>query len=480
MSAEKPIKPCAARRMLLIALDWTNPKDPPLSIGHASIFANLRKNGIDSLGLSWSVNIPGFSPDDVVACIMRHDDDNTDIGLGVFVWNEDATQHIIKSLGQKGFRGNIVLGGPQISYLKAHPSVHYPRADIFIRGHGEEVLAKLYNPADRATSLNAFDRDIPGVVYRGRPDMATSAVADLESLPSPYLTGLIQPQRFIRWETQRGCPFRCSFCQFPGRDGSVRKDMSLSRVMEEARWITGNSLIQYVSVVDPIFNVGRNHLQIMDALIEGGYAGKLSLEVRPELVTEEFLDKTLALNRTGRVVYEFGLQTIHKAEWRIINRGNNMRKINRALDATRARGIETEATIIFGLPNQTVDSFGETIAFCKGKGVKRIYAFPLMLLRGTPLYERKESLGLIEDSDAKIIDGISRVGEGISHVVQSPSFTYKEWRIMSRMAADLERYNALSPDPEKNKKDGAGSIAHILEPERIVANRPRLAGGCLV
>lgn len=250
--------------------------------------------------------------------------------------------------------------------------------------------------------------------------------------------------------------------------------------MEEARWITGNSLIQYVSVVDPIFNVGRNHLQIMDALIEGGYAGKLSLEVRPELVTEEFLDKTLALNRTGRVVYEFGLQTIHKAEWRIINRGNNMRKINRALDATRARGIETEATIIFGLPNQTVDSFGETIAFCKGKGVKRIYAFPLMLLRGTPLYERKESLGLIEDSDAKIIDGISRVGEGISHVVQSPSFTYKEWQIMSRMAADLERYNALSPDPEKNKKDGAGFIAHILEPERKVANRPRLAGGCLV
>mgnify|MGYP003387918779 CR=1 FL=1 len=48
------------RRLLMIALDWTRPKDPPLSLGHASIFANLIRHKIDVQARSWAVNAPGF------------------------------------------------------------------------------------------------------------------------------------------------------------------------------------------------------------------------------------------------------------------------------------------------------------------------------------------------------------------------------------------------------------------------------------
>jgi radical SAM superfamily enzyme YgiQ (UPF0313 family) len=41
----------------------------------------------------------------------------------------------------------------------------------------------------------------------------------------------LEKQRFIRWETQRGCPFRCSFCQH--RESGVRlrrRSLALSRI----------------------------------------------------------------------------------------------------------------------------------------------------------------------------------------------------------------------------------------------------------
>jgi radical SAM superfamily enzyme YgiQ (UPF0313 family) len=62
-------------------------------------------------------------------------------------------------------------------------------------------------------SLSKIKLGIEGVKYAGEPFFGKSANVNLEALPSVYLENIIKPQRFIRWETQRGCPFRCSFCQ---------------------------------------------------------------------------------------------------------------------------------------------------------------------------------------------------------------------------------------------------------------------------
>jgi len=116
-----------------------------------------------------------------------------------------------------------------------------------------------------------------------------------------------------------------------------------------------------------------------------------------------------------------------------------MKKINAVFKETKARGIETEASLIFGLPNQTLQSFQHSIDFCKEHEVTRIYAFPLMLLRGTPLYDKKEEYNLVESSDLQINN--SRVQENIPHVIASDSFTYDDWQQMASLAAGLDTYN---------------------------------------
>ena len=282
--------------------------------------------------------------------------------------------------------------------------------------------------------------DILGVHYAGDKDLGISAKVDIESLPSPFLTGIIPPQPFIRWETQRGCPFRCSFCQHRESDSSMkRRQFSHSRIMGEVDWILEHDIISDIAVLDPTFNSGPYYLQILEALITGKYRGKLALQCRAEMINSEFLSLIEELNKTAHVVLEIGLQTVNKEEQRLIQRPNNVIKIAQVFNDIKKRKIDTEVSLIFGLPHQTVESFQHSIQFCKDLEIPTIYAYPLMLLRGTPLHDNKEKLGLIESTDITI--NIDRVQQNIPHVVASPSFTYDDWYTMSKIAESLDSYN---------------------------------------
>ncbi|CAG8661282.1 19729_t:CDS:2 [Cetraspora pellucida] len=389
----------AQRKLILISLDWTRPKDPPLSLGHASILANLKHHNIDVFSRSWSVNVPTFSPDDVVEFIMMHANPHHDVALGAFVWNEHAIQHILSELKKHKFPGRVILGGPQVSYVKKGIEEYYHYADIYIRGYAENAIVKLM----------------------------------LSKTLFPCIKG-----NFIRWETKRGCPFHCAFCQHRESDVSMkRRQFPMSRVIQEAEWIAKHSSIQDVAVLDPTFNSGPYYLDIMDKLIKEKYRGKLSLQCRIEMIKKEFLDKVVQLNDTAETVLEFGLQTTNPKEQAIIDRPNNMKVIERVLTQIRERKIKIEVSLIFGLPEQTITTFKKSIDFCFNHKVPVIHAFPLMLLRGTPLHKRKAELGLVESYEVAS-PTIDRIQTNIPHVVASPSFTYEEWKEMSKIAESLE------------------------------------------
>jgi len=70
-----------------------------------------------------------------------------------------------------------------------------------------------------------------------------------------------------------------------------------------------------------------------------------------------------------------------------------------------------------------------------------MFAFPLLLLRGTPLHEAKDSFGLIEDevypAALDIQNGGSQIYQGVSPVVSSPSFSGADWEEMAKLTLQL-------------------------------------------
>jgi len=410
----------AGRRVILIALDWHRPKDPRLPLGHASLAARLATTpGVELIHGAFDVNSPGGQPEFVAKQILEHalarPAAEVDLAVGAYVWNEAVVQRLLPLIRQGGFHGRIVLGGPQISYAGPGLETLYPEADAFVRGAGEDALAAL------ATSNSSTA--IPGVHFAGRLDREENARVRLRAQPSPWLTGTcsVPASGFARWETQRGCPFRCAFCQH--RDPGSRPACQHA---DENRLIAEQELLvrqgaQEIAVLDPVFSSSKRSVSVLDRFSQLGFRGRLELQAHFDLIRAPLLDACQRLD----TCLELGLQTIHPAEQAAIGRRNDLDHASSVLAELQARGIACEVSLIYGLPEQTPESFRATLAWLLERRVPVIKAYPLMLLRGTGLDRKRERWGLEED------------GAPIPRVVRSHSFDEQDWQRMHALAQAL-------------------------------------------
>jgi len=372
-----------------------------------------------------------------------------DIAFGAYIWNEEVVREAMVTLRQLGFQGRIIAGGPQVTYAGPVLEKLYPEADIFIRGYAEHALADVARTAGEP-------EEVAGVHLAGKEDQGMQAESDLCALPSPWLTGLLQPgpQGFIRMETQRGCPYRCAFCQHrdPGAR-PCRQLFSADRLDREIDLFCQMG-VKEIAVLDPIFNVHPRAPEILHRFRQAGFRGRLALQCRAEMVTTTFLDALSGLD----VCLEIGLQTIHETEANVIQRRNRLDKVNQVLDQLRTRRIGHEVSIIYGLPGQTLESFIQTVGWCLERRVPVLKAFPLLLLRGTSLESQREQWGF------NVADGPLPV------VTSSNTFGHKEWLAMSCIADVLRRTEGQHPRL-RELLNAATRLLPTLDPPRTTQTR---------
>ena len=130
------------RRAILVGLEHLRPKDPRMSLGMASIVANLRMKNLPHEAHTLNVADPDFNAPaafaPLVNAAMAHGS-TTDLIIGGFVWNEPYLNTLLEELRRASFAGRIAVAGPQVSYAEAGTLERaYPLADFFIRGFAEE------------------------------------------------------------------------------------------------------------------------------------------------------------------------------------------------------------------------------------------------------------------------------------------------------------------------------------------------------
>ena len=408
--------------IIVIEFPWGRDKDPRVPLGHASLISTLgMMPNINYSSLIFPINEKNdtliedviFEIEEILHLKSNY---NVDIAIGTYVWAEDLIQMLLKLIKFNGFTGRIILGGPQITYSGPGLEEIYPDADVFVRGYGELALL----------GLAQDNQNVPimGVHYAGEDDLCEQTIVDLEMLPSPWLNQIIslENQKFIRWESQRGCPFRCGFCQHKEAGKRLKKtEFKSSRIFREIDLFC-NSEVKEIAVLDPIFNASSQSSSILKRFLDNKFKGKLSLQCRAEMCKDEFIEMASELD----VKLEFGLQTIHRSEGNAIGRINNMRKVDDVLKKLNQKQMYYEISLIFGLPEQTIESFLETVDWCLKRSVPVIKAFPLMLLRGTDIEQRKKEWNLIESTHS------------MPTVTQSDTFSYSDWLEMYRISEALK------------------------------------------
>lgn len=403
--------------VVLVSLDWRRAQDGKTGLGIGSIAAALQAANIPWRIIEAQINCPDFSLEQILARVLKAvTDAGTDclVGFGTYVWNDKAVRSLIRQVKDTGAR--IVLGGPQVSYMgRGELEKAYPEADYFVRGQGEMAMVAL-----------AYGKLPPdcGIHVAGTPDLSRKADHDLLELPSPYLLGTVEPLASIRWETQRGCPFKCAFCQHRQPGSRLKHQWFDSLRLERELELFAAAGVKRISVLDPIFHANSARaIEVLNAIKNAGVNAQLALQCRFETCSPKFLD---ALEGHD-VTLEFGLQTTIPNEYRAIDRPNDMEVVRARVRELHERQIDFEVSLIYGLPHQTLGSFRNSVDWCLQNQIPRVRAWPLMLLQGTPLYERKELYGFRESCD-----------QPIPIVVASHSFSEADHAEMARLALTLE------------------------------------------
>ena len=385
--------------LLFIFLDWSRPKDLRRPLAMASIEAYFRKNQIGNVKAefkNFNLNAPNFDVRDVLKII---DESRPKIlALGGYIWNEKYVPDIVRWAKVHHPEIIIILGGPQVTYGDHNLAKEYPGVDYFVKGEGEVPFTELINAISRCETpdrhfLVKYAIYTPETLKRGECDRIYTV--DLDRLESPYLSHILpveQNQAFVRWETLRRCPYRCSFCQFR-LAGHKTAEINHGRLFQELEYFKEKE-VQEINVLDPIFNLRADHyLEICKKIEASGIRARFYFQCRLELLCRKEGKQFLEFCRNHDVWLEFGVQTFQEKESKAIDRGNNYPKIGQAIELLHQFNVPFDLHLIFGLPFQSLDNFLSSYDRARDACPRGLYLFPLNVLKGTDLYLERDKWG---------------------------------------------------------------------------------------
>lgn len=437
----------------------------PLNV--ASIAAYLQKE----MGCDVVVELFKF-PDDLIA---RCEESFPDIlGLANYLWNYELVCHISRVVKRRSPGTMVVMGGPNATLTAEWMQHHFGKSDsdFYVSWAGEIPFAALVRSAldnDGDIGRVHCDPNIHGLWHRRADTGAVteiptrSSIKNLDDIPSPYLTGLLDS--FIRdrgliplIETTRGCPYKCTFCDWGVATMGKVTHFSVERVKAEIAHCAAHSRDERITFGDANFGMLKDHnLEIAKYLRHlrdtTGYPGKVIMtwtQAKSDL-TFQIADllRDMSMMSTSS-------QSLDLAVLRNIKRHNiSADEYRRLVKFCREKGIDSYGEVILPLPGETMAGFLDGLRFLFDAGVDFLNINGLNLLEGaemnTPAQRREYGMRtkwrLLENCYGVYWD--EAVVESQEMVVATKDFSesdYMSVRTLSwliQMSWNLRRHEAI-------------------------------------
>ncbi|MBE6703328.1 MAG: radical SAM family heme chaperone HemW [Ruminococcaceae bacterium] len=123
------------------------------------------------------------------------------------------------------------------------------------------------------------------------------------------------------------------------------------------------------------------------------------------------------LRRAGVNRLSIGLQSAKDDELRLLGRPHGYAEFLETFSAARRAGFENiSVDLMFGIPNQTVKSFHETVDAVIALGPEHISAYGLRIEEGTPFYGMRKSLSLpSEEAEAEMAETVAQMLSAVGY-----------------------------------------------------------------
>ena len=301
------------------------------------------------------------------------------VAFSCYMWNMKFFQILSSKIKKKAPDIKVVFGGPELDteHIQEGKFDEY-YADFAVSGEGELTFLELlkYLNGD-ILSLDS----ICGLSFRASLEQPfitnekREALDSLDSIPSPYLTGIVDDSVLLRGgveaniETQRGCNLRCSYCIY-------HKDMprisygNVNRTIDEIRFVINKS-VKRIRLVDANFSSTLEHAKtIMREIISKRFEMCMMVELIPGFIDEELarlFGEFKNLYEWNEITLGVGVQSINLETLKKVRRAIKLEKFEQTFNLMQKYNLYSKIDLIIGLPGEDFESIENTLEYMMDK-----------------------------------------------------------------------------------------------------------------
>jgi radical SAM protein (TIGR01212 family) len=252
----------------------------------------------------------------------------------------------------------------------------------------------------------------------------------------------------------------CIYCNAKGSGtGAHGRGLSITQQIERskariARRFKTEKLLAYFQYFTNTYAPTDKLKALYDEALSVENVVGLAIGTRPDCIDSDILDLLQSYTSSHLIWIEYGLQSAHDRTLALINRGHDVACFEKAVAATRGRGINICAHVILGLPGESRRDMVATADAIAAMDIHAVKIHLLYVVRGTPLETlyRDGRYRCLEQQEyaARVCDFIERLPDSM---------------IIQRLTGDPHPKELVAPMWSLQKKETLDRI-HNLFAER--------------
>ena len=304
------------------------------------------------------------------------------IGISVYIWNSEIVKKVLPEIKKILSESQLILGGPEVSYNPEQWLEIFPEIDHIICGFGEEGFRCL------------LEQEIAEkIIHKQNPHFS--------KIKFPYLDSDFPDlkQKYIYYESSRGCPFKCSYC-LSSRIDQKLEFREFEQVKKELLFLIEKEP-KIIKFVDRTFNINPElYRKIWEFLIKIHPKTRFHFEIHPHLLEDEDFE-ILKKCPEGLFQFEIGIQSTNPKTLQSIHRICNWKETKQNIQRLlKLKTIHIHVDLIAGLPFEDFSVFKDSFNNIYEMKADYFQLGFLKILSGTEMDEKTEEYEIITTNSA--------------------------------------------------------------------------------
>ncbi len=367
----------------------------PLNIGFISAYCK------QEFGDQVDIRLFKF-PGDLIDALKNKTPDV--VGFSNYVWNADINCRIAAQVVRETPEVAVVMGGPDFNGTPDGISEWFNQdgykeiVDFYSVFQGERSFNRLVAGLLEHDKHELRRSPIDGIATvhpdTGEPIVGKlgERIKDVETIPSPYLTGALdeffQVPLIPIVETNRGCPYKCTFCAQGLSSGYRVEFFSEERVFAELEYVAQRTKKSNILIfADANFGIKKRDLKIAKYIKglqqEYGYPRRVSMNWAKNR-GEGTVEIAQTLGMASQLI--LSMQSTDAQTLDAVKRNNiGTKTYQKVARLVREAGGDVGTELIVGLPGESKESHLNTLRDCFNWGMGIIICYNALVIRGSEM-----------------------------------------------------------------------------------------------